>query len=213
MQWTHKHYPEIQVGIDEAGRGPLCGPVVAAAVVLPSKPHISFKEVKDSKKLKESDRTLLSKVIKQRSVTYGIGIATAEEIDNVNILEATYLAMNRALDQVRNRLPRIDVVLVDGNRFKPLGENKDISYTCIVKGDDTYYSIAAASILAKVTRDTMMHDLCSKNPVLKNYSIHTNMGYGSQFHRDAIERLGITSSHRKTFEPCTGKTVVYDLEN
>lgn len=211
MQWVHKNYPEIQVGIDEAGRGPLCGPVVAAAVILPTTPHPSFREVKDSKKLKEEDRKLLSQVIKQRSVMYGVGIATVEEIDTINILEATYLAMNRALDQVRKKISKIDVILVDGNRFKPTEDNNDLPYTCIIKGDNTYYSIAAASILAKVTRDRMMNNLCLKNPILKEYSIHTNKGYGSKAHRDAIEKLGITSIHRKTFEPCVGKVVEFDL--
>jgi ribonuclease HII len=180
---------EIQIGVDEAGRGCLSGPVVAAAVLLPR--DYSNSLLNDSKKLNKKTRDILRIDILNSALEYGIGIASQEEIDRVNILQATYLAMHRAIDQIN---AKIDILLIDGNRFKPY---PDHIHRCIIKGDGKYQSIAAAAILAKTHRDELMSDLHTQYP---DYGWNTNKGYGSKSHVAAIEKYGYTPIHRKTFK-------------
>jgi ribonuclease HII len=187
----------LEVGIDEAGRGPLLGRVYAAAVIWNQEISDSdIPDIKDSKKLSEKKRNELRKWIEQ-NLDYGVGFAEPEEIDEINILEATYLAMHRAIDNL-NKKP--DYILVDGNRFK---KYKNIDYQCITKGDDKYYSIAAASILAKVYHDEYIYELCKNNSYLDNrYKLKNNKGYGTKAHIEGIQNYGITQFHRKTFKKC-----------
>lgn len=178
-------------GVDEVGRGPLCGPVVSAAVILPRgffDPRIKdSKKIKNSKKMKE-----ISDFIKENCVSYSIGISTSEEIDKINILQATYLAMHRAikgLSVIPNKL------LIDGNSFK---QYESIPYECVIKGDDKHIEIAAASIVAKNFRDEMMKDLSKEYP---DYKWENNSGYGTKDHIEAIKKIGLSPYHRLTF--CT----------
>ena len=175
-------------GIDEAGRGCLAGPVTAAAVVLPKKYKNSF--IKDSKKLNKSDRLDLFNEIIECSLDYAIIDISPKIIDSINILESTFLAMNNAISKIHNI---IDYIIIDGNKFKT---EKKIKYKCIVKGDNIYQSIAAASILAKVHRDKIMEDLHLNFP---KYDWINNKGYGTSKHRLAIRNYGITKHHRKSF--------------
>ena len=175
-------------GIDEAGRGCLAGPVTAAAVVLPKKYKNPF--IKDSKKLNKSDRLDLFNEIIECSLDYAIIDISPKIIDSINILESTFLAMNNAISKIHNI---IDYTIIDGNKFKT---EKKIKYKCIVKGDNIYQSIAAASILAKVHRDKIMEDLHLNFP---KYDWINNKGYGTSKHRLAIRNYGITKHHRKSF--------------
>jgi ribonuclease HII len=175
-------------GIDEAGRGCLAGPVTAAAVVLPKKYKNPF--IKDSKKLNKSDRLDLYNEIIECSLDYAIIDISPKIIDSINILESTFLAMNNAISKIHNI---IDYTIIDGNKFKT---EKKIKYKCIVKGDNIYQSIAAASILAKVHRDKIMEDLHLNFP---EYDWINNKGYGTSKHRLAIRNYGITKHHRKSF--------------
>lgn len=174
-------------GIDEAGRGPLLGPVYAAAVILPL--DIEIEGLNDSKKLSEKKRERLFDVIREKAVAYGIGSASAEEIDTVNILQATFLAMKRAYEALP--VPA-GWVLVDGNRMPPL----PVPGEAIVKGDAQCASIAAASILAKVSRDRALQELDLKYP---QYGFAKHKGYGTKAHYEAIKQYGILPEHRKTF--------------
>jgi ribonuclease HII len=178
-----------EVGCDEAGRGCLAGPVVAAAVMLPA--DYSNSQIRDSKKMSIKNRLTLRAEIVENAIAYGIGIVSHEEIDEINILNASILAMHRALENISVDM---DFILVDGNKFKPY---KNIQYACIVRGDDTYQSIAAASILAKTTRDEMMTQQHCEYP---EYNFTKNKGYGSREHVAAIEKYGYTPIHRKTFK-------------
>ena len=178
---------KIVCGVDEAGRGPLAGPVVAAAVILP--PHADIPGLNDSKKLSDKRRRELFPVIKEQAVAYGIGVATHEEIDSINILQATYLAMERALAQL-NEKP--DLALIDGNRAKDFG----LPVRTVVKGDSLSASIAAASVLAKVTRDDMMLELAETYP---GYDFEIHKGYGTKAHYAALTKLGASPIHRMTF--------------
>ncbi|MCQ2321109.1 MAG: ribonuclease HII [Bacteroidales bacterium] len=183
------HYSEyIEAGCDEAGRGCLAGPVVAGAVIL--KKDYDFPELNDSKKLTEKKRMELREIIMREALAYGVGIVTAEEIDEINILNASFLAMHRALDKL---VVRPEFLLIDGNRFNPYRELKHI---CIVGGDAKYQSIAAASILAKTTRDMMMVDYDAQFPM---YNWKKNKGYPTLEHKQAIADYGICDLHRKTF--------------
>ena len=174
-------------GIDEAGRGPLAGPVCAAAVILP--PDCDIPGLNDSKKLSEKKREALFPVIQAKALAFGIGWATAEEIDRVNILQATFLAMGRAVEA----LPApADYALVDGNRMPPL----PIPGETIVKGDATSASIAAASILAKVSRDRLLRRLDEEHP---EYGFAKHKGYGTKAHYEAIQAHGILPVHRRSF--------------
>lgn len=174
-------------GIDEAGRGPLAGPVCAAAVILP--PDCDIPGLNDSKKLSEKKREALFPVIQEKALAFGIGWATAEEIDRVNILQATFLAMARAVEA----LPApADYALVDGNRMPPL----PIPGETIVKGDATSASIAAASILAKVSRDRLLRRLDEEHP---EYGFAKHKGYGTKAHYEAIRKYGLLPEHRRGF--------------
>ncbi|XOV93137.1 MAG: ribonuclease HII [Bacteroidota bacterium] len=180
---------DFEAGCDEAGRGCLAGPVVAAAVVLPR--DFSHDTLNDSKQLTAIERFELRKVILKHAITYGVGVASPGEIDEINILNASYLAMHRAIDQLKMK-PAF--LLIDGNRYKA---HNDTPYECIIQGDGKYLSIAAASILAKTYRDELMKQKALEFP---GYSWETNFGYPTIAHRDAIREMGITPLHRKSFQ-------------
>ena len=178
----------IEAGCDEAGRGCLAGSVYAAAVILP--PDYTNDELNDSKKLSAKRRYALRKVIERDAVAWAVGVATAAEIDEINILNASILAMHRALDKLA---VRPEFVIVDGNRFKPY---HDVPHQTIVKGDGKYLAIAAASILAKTYRDDYMHELHKEFPY---YGWDRNAGYPTKQHREGIAEHGLTPYHRVTF--------------
>ena len=178
----------IEAGCDEAGRGCLAGSVFAAAVILP--PDFKNDDLNDSKQLSEKKRYALRPVIEKEAIAWAVGIVTPEEIDKINILKASFLAMHRAIDQLQVRPEHL---LIDGNRFTPY---PDIKHTTVVKGDGKYLSIAAASILAKTYRDDYMDELAKEYP---DYHWTENKGYPSKAHREAIRTIGITPYHRKTF--------------
>ena len=178
----------VEAGCDEAGRGCLAGSVYAAAVILPPDYHNEL--LNDSKQLTEKRRYALREVIQREAVAWAVGIVTPEEIDKINILNASILAMHRALDQLA---VRPEAVIVDGNRFKPYG---NVPFSTIVKGDGKYLSIAAASILAKTYRDDYMGKLAEEYP---QYDWKSNKGYPTKKHRDAIRKFGTTPYHRRTF--------------
>ncbi len=179
---------KVEAGCDEAGRGCLAGSVYAAAVILP--PDYENPLLNDSKQLTEKKRYLLRDIIQREALAWAIGIVTAEEIDKINILNASILAMHRALDGLSLRP---EAIIVDGNRFKPYN---DIPSTTIVKGDGKYLSIAAASVLAKTYRDDYMKTLAAEYP---QYDWASNKGYPTKKHREAIRQHGITPYHRKSF--------------
>lgn len=178
----------IEAGCDEAGRGCLAGPVFAAAVILPQ--HPSLDDLDDSKKLSASKREFLRQKIEEEALAYAVAQVSPQEIDEINILNASILAMHRALDMLSKNPAHI---LVDGNKFKPY---KDIPSSCIIKGDGIYKSIAAASILAKTYRDQYMKKLHIEFP---DYAWDSNKGYPTLAHRRAIMALGPTPHHRRTF--------------
>ncbi len=178
----------IEAGCDEAGRGCLAGPVYAAAVILPK--DYSHQTLTDSKKLNKKQREILRKDIEKDAISWAVGICTNDEIDEINILNASFLAMHRALSKL-DQVP--ELILVDGNRFTPY---KEIDHTCIIKGDSKYLSIAAASILAKTYRDDFMTSIHNDFP---NYDWHKNKGYPTKKHKQAIAEFGITDHHRKSF--------------
>ena len=179
---------KVEAGCDEAGRGCLAGSVYAAAVILP--PNYENELLNDSKQLSERKRYLLRSIIENDAVAWAVGVVTAEEIDKINILNASILAMHRALDALK---VQPEAIIVDGNRFKPYN---DVPYTTIVKGDGKYLSIAAASILAKTYRDDYMLSLAKEYP---QYDWQSNMGYPTKKHRQAIRDHGITPYHRKSY--------------
>ena len=179
---------KVEAGCDEAGRGCLAGSVYAAAVILPE--GYQNELLNDSKQLTEKKRYQLREIIERDAVAWAVGVVTPEEIDKMNILNASILAMHRALDQLK---VRPEAVIVDGNRFK---KYKDLPHTTIVKGDGKYLSIAAASILAKTYRDDYMNRLAEEYP---QYDWLSNKGYPTKKHREAIRQYGITPYHRKTF--------------
>ena len=178
----------IEAGCDEAGRGCIAGPVVAAAVILPR--TMDFPEFDDSKKLTEKQREKLRIKVLENASAYGVGIVSAEEIDKINILNASFLAMHRAIDQLKIRP---ELLLIDGNRFNPY---HGIKHQCIVGGDAKYQAIAAASILAKTTRDHIMEELDNQYP---NYNWRQNKGYPTIEHKNAVAEFGMSPYHRKTF--------------
>lgn len=183
------HYSDvIEAGCDEAGRGCLAGPVVAAAVILDK--DKDYAELNDSKQLTEKKRMQLGELVMKEALAYGVGIVTAQEIDEINILNASFLAMHRALDQLKIRP---ELLLIDGNRFNPY---KKVKHVCVVGGDAKYQSIAAASILAKTTRDMMMEQYAEQFPV---YNWKKNKGYPTPEHKQAIADYGTTPLHRMTF--------------
>ena len=188
MLANHYYEGKVEAGCDEAGRGCLAGSVYAAAVILPEDYQNDL--LNDSKQLTEKKRYLLREIIERDAVAWAVGIVTPEEIDKINILNASILAMHRALDQLK---VRPEVVIVDGNRFKPY---RDLPHTTIVKGDGKYLSIAAASILAKTYRDDYMNQLAEEYP---QYDWKSNKGYPTKKHREAIKAHGITPYHRKSY--------------
>lgn len=188
MLLPYLHKDLIEAGCDEAGRGCLAGSVFAAAVILPK--DFRNELLNDSKKLTEKQRYLLREVIQEEALAWAVGVVTPEEIDKINILNASFLAMHRAIDQLTIRPEHL---LIDGNRFK---KYKDTPHSTIIKGDGKYLSIAAASILAKTYRDDYMNELHEQYPV---YDWNKNKGYPTQKHRKAISTNGTTPFHRMTF--------------
>ena len=188
MLLDHYYEGKVEAGCDEAGRGCLSGSVYAAAVILP----VGYQNelLNDSKQLTEKRRYELREIIQRDAVAWAVGIVTPEEIDKINILNASILAMHRALDQLQ---VRPEAVIVDGNRFK---KYKDLPHTTIVKGDGKYLSIAAASILAKTYRDDYMNQLAEEYP---QYDWRSNKGYPTKRHREAIRQYGTTPYHRMSY--------------
>ena len=178
---------QVICGVDEAGRGPLAGPVCAAAVILPK--HLEIPGLTDSKKLTDKKRRELFPLIQEQAVAYGIGLASQEEIDEINILQATFLAMERALSQLN---VRPDMVLIDGNREREFG----VPVQTVIKGDSLSANIAAASILAKVTRDNLMMELAQQYP---QYGFEIHKGYGTKAHYEALRQYGTSPIHRRSF--------------
>jgi ribonuclease HII len=179
----------VEAGCDEVGRGCLAGPVVAAAVILPK--NYRHELLNDSKQLTKEDRIALQLDIMRDSLAWAIAEVSNEEIDEINILNASFRAMHLALD----KLPvRPEFLLIDGNRFKSY---RDLKFECVIKGDATYLSIAAASVLAKNYRDSLMTKLSEQFP---GYGWHTNVGYPTIEHRDGIRQFGVTPYHRKSFQ-------------
>lgn len=196
MLATHYYEGKIEAGCDEAGRGCLAGSVYAAAVILPAGYENPL--LNDSKQLTERRRYLLREQIEHDAVAWAVGIVTPEEIDKINILNASILAMHRALDQLK---VRPEAIIVDGNRFKPYrsvvdGSTVNIPHTTIIKGDGKYMAIAAASILAKTYRDDYMNQLAKEYP---QYDWQKNKGYPTKKHREAIRLHGTTSYHRMSY--------------
>ena len=178
---------DLICGVDEAGRGPLAGPVCAAAVILPR--GLVIPGLNDSKKLTDKRRRELFPIIQQEAVSFGVAFASQEEIDEINILQATFLAMRRAIDQLN---PKPDFALIDGNRETDFG----VPCKTVIKGDSLSANIAAASVLAKVTRDNWMIEAAEKYP---GYGFEIHKGYGTKAHYAALEKLGPCAIHRRTF--------------
>jgi len=193
----------LEAGVDEAGRGPLFGRVYTAAVILDH--TFDHSRVKDSKKFTSKKKIKeASDYIKEHAVAWSITYADEKVIDEINILKATMKSMHESILSLQKRPEHL---LIDGNYFKPIVQVIDeklvhMPYTCVEKGDNTYTSIAAASILAKVARDEYILDLCEKHPELKQYGIDKNKGYGAKVHMEAIKKYGITEWHRKSYKPC-----------
>ena len=188
----------LEAGCDEAGRGCLAGPVVAAAVIL--NPKVRIPGLDDSKKLTEARRQTLRPIIEEKALAWGVGVVSHTEIDDINILQASFLAMHRAVDQLQV-VP--DHLLIDGNRFRPY---PNIAETCVVKGDSKFQSIAAASILAKTVRDEIMESLHLEFPA---YAWDKNKGYPTVAHRSAIQTHGASSYHRMTFRLLSTQTTLF----
>ena len=201
MLASHYYEGKIEAGCDEAGRGCLAGSVYAAAVILPE--GYQNELLNDSKQLSEKKRYQLREIIERDAVAWAVGIVTPEEIDKINILNASILAMHRALDQLK---VRPEAIIVDGNRFKPY---QDLPHTTIVKGDGKYLAIAAASILAKTYRDDYMNQLAEEYP---QYDWLSNKGYPTKKHREAIKQFGITPYHRKSYNLLGDGQLSFDFE-
>ena len=201
MLESHYYEGKIEAGCDEAGRGCLAGSVYAAAVILPEDYQNDL--LNDSKQLTERRRYQLREIIERDAVAWAVGIVTPEEIDRINILNASILAMHRALDQLK---VRPEAIIIDGNRFKPY---QKLPYTTIVKGDGKYLSIAAASILAKTYRDDYMNRLAEEYP---QYDWCSNKGYPTKKHRDAIRQFGITPYHRRSYNLLGTEELTLDFE-
>ena len=190
----------LEAGVDEAGRGPLFGRVYTAAVILDQ--TFDHSRVKDSKKFTSKKKIKeASDYIKEHAVSWSITYADEKVIDEINILKATMKSMHESILSLHKKPEHL---LIDGNYFKPIVQVIDeklvhMPYTCVEKGDNTYTSIAAASILAKVARDEYILDLCEKHPELKQYGIDKNKGYGAKIHMEAIKKYGITEWHRKSY--------------
>jgi ribonuclease HII len=192
----------VEAGCDEVGRGCLAGPVVAAAVILPKK--FRHKLLNDSKQLSKEERLSLKEEITTKALAWAIAEVSNNEIDEINILNASFKAMHLALDKLTMKP---ELLLIDGNRFKPYGETP---FECIIKGDGRYFSIAAASVLAKIYRDELMERMASQYP---GYSWETNVGYPTEEHREGIKKLGITPLHRKSFQLLPSQLELFLEEN
>jgi ribonuclease HII len=207
----------IELGVDEAGRGPLFGRVYAAAVILPKDDSFDHSQMKDSKKFHSKKKIkAVAEYIKTNAVAWAVCFEDEKIIDEINILQATQSAMHKAIKEcismaTEKREPFHSIqLLIDGNYFKPMSEfNKvtkkieTVPHLCVEQGDDKYTSIAAASILAKVSRDDYIDELCEQHPELaENYGIDSNKGYGAKKHLEGIKKFGITEWHRKTFGSC-----------
>ncbi|HWD90238.1 MAG TPA: ribonuclease HII [Mucilaginibacter sp.] len=179
----------LEAGCDEAGRGCLAGPVFAAAVILP--PKFKHKQLNDSKQLPEDVRYKLRKEIEKKAIAWAVASVSNEEIDKINILNASFLAMHRALEKL-SMMP--EFLIIDGNRFN---KYKEVPHQCIVEGDGKYFSIAAASVLAKTYRDDYMKHIAAEHP---EYDWHSNKGYPTIHHRETIMKIGFTPYHRLTFQ-------------
>ena len=209
---------DFEIGVDEAGRGPLLGRVYAAAVILPKDDTFNHKDMKDSKKFTSKKKiNEMSNYIKENAIIWSINYEDETVIDKINILQATYSAMHKCIKDVRQQLERknisnnsnyTELLMVDGKFFKQYtfykdGEIQYVPSVCIEKGDNAYTNIAAASILAKVARDDYIEKLCEKhNDLITKYKINTNKGYGSKHHINGIKEYGICQFHRKTFGLC-----------
>ncbi len=195
------HYSKdlIEAGLDEAGRGCLAGPVVAAAVILPKDFYSDV--LNDSKKINEKQRDYLRDIVKEAAIAWAVGVVEESVIDEINILNSSFLAMHRALDQFSMQP---DILLIDGNRFK---KYKDIRHECIVRGDGKILSIAAASILAKTYRDELMMQLDREFPL---YNWKQNKGYPTEAHRAVIAKEGVCKYHRKSFNLMTSQLAIFD---
>ena len=191
----------LEAGCDEAGRGPLAGPITAAAVILP--PEWNHPLLNDSKKMSEKNRNLLRKIIEQEAVAWAVEMVMPDEIDRINILNASFAAMSRAVEKLSIK-PQL--LLIDGNRFR---SNLNIPYQCIVKGDATFTSIAAASVLAKTYRDEYMMRIADEYPV---YNWKQNKGYPTRHHREAVLRHGLSPYHRVSFNHSFKQLELFPLD-
>lgn len=202
----------IEVGVDEVARGCLAGRVYAAAVIwnpnFENKTRIKIPDIKDSKKLKPELRREYAEFIKTYADDYGIGWVDEKEIDEINIRNAAFKAMHKAIDNLKNIKP--EFILVDGNGFN---KYNDLEHECIVKGDNKYLSIAMASILAKTSRDNYIKELVFSNPYLNRYEWLDNNSYGTKKHLEAIRKYGITKYHRKTFGICKDYKILDDYDD
>jgi len=203
---NNKYLSEFEIGIDEAGRGPLLGRVYAGAVIWDPKINES-KYINDSKKLTKKKRLESIEWIKKNTIGWGIGYAEHYEIDNINILNATKIAMERALENLKQNFDldytKYNNIIIDGSGWEKIFKLSNCNITSIIKGDNKYYSIAAASILAKVYHDEYIKDLCEKNIELnEKYDLLNNMGYPTKKHLLGIKTYGISNYHRKTYKSC-----------
>ena len=200
---------QLEIGVDEAGRGCMAGPVCAGAVVW--NPGVSSSDIKDSKKMSAKKREVVAEYIYKNATACGVGVAWQNEIDSTNIEKATHLAMHRAIDEVVQKLavPEAEIIdklllVVDGNRFTPyLTSVGFISHECVVKADDKFVGVSAASILAKVKHDQLVRDYCTREKIFsEQYGWLSNMCYGTKKHMDAIRLYGATPFHRRSFGIC-----------
>lgn len=192
-----------EIGCDEAGLGPLFGPVAAAAVLMPTEFSVEDKlvhKIKDSKRCSPNVREKLAKYIKETAIAYGVGVATVDEIDTINISNARFKAMHRALDEIGHKVDMGELeIVVDGDKFKAY---KDVPYRCVVDADNILLNVAAASILAKTHRDGMVLEIVARYPEWDvNYKLSKNKGYGTREHMEGLELHGATGMHRKSFGP------------
>lgn len=193
---------EIQVGVDEAGRGTLIGPVCAAAVIWNNDIDDKILEyIKDSKKLSKENRNKMRAYIEKNALAWEVEMCDHTVVDDINILNATHKAMHKALKKIYDNNIKFNRILVDGNKFKPFLTNDGfIQHNCIVQGDAKFIQIAAASILAKTHHDEYIEKICKENPDLCKYGLLKNQGYGTKEHRIAIKDFGLSKFHRKTFK-------------
>ena len=208
---------KYEIGVDEAGKGPMFGRVYCASVILNDMENIRHDLIKDSKKFTSTKKIKEAyDYIKENAFAYSVCYEEPAVIDKINIREATLSCMHNSIVNVLNQYDNDEesLILVDGNDFKPLMRNKmnniyAVKHVTVIGGDNTYTSIAAASILAKVERDAYIYDLCEKNSILvEKYDLLSNKGYGTKKHMEAIEKYGITKWHRRSFSPCKGKELI-----